>query len=50
VSPGVPHYIIPVGTFYTGSFDYLVFANDHDVAGPTAESLYTNIQVSDSLP
>ena len=36
---------IPVGDYYTGTFDRLVFANDHDVANPTAVSAYRNIRI-----
>jgi hypothetical protein len=28
---GTKHYVIPVGQFYTGTFQYLFFGNDHDV-------------------
>ena len=42
---GVVHYSIPVGTFYTGSFLYLTFTNDHDVASPTAESIFSNVVI-----
>ena len=45
VSPGVTHYSIPVGTFYTGSFDFLVFVNDHDGAA-TANGTYTNVVIT----
>jgi hypothetical protein len=39
------HYSIPVGQFYTGKMLYLTFANDHDVANPNGESLFSNLQV-----
>jgi hypothetical protein len=39
------HYRINVGEFYTGQFDRLVFANDHDVRVPTAESLFRNVSI-----
>jgi FtsP/CotA-like multicopper oxidase with cupredoxin domain len=39
------HYVIPVGTYYTGSMIYLTFTNDHDVPSPTAESVFSNISV-----
>jgi hypothetical protein len=42
---GVVHYVIPVGTFFTGAFDRLIFANDHDVPTPTAESVLSNIMI-----
>ncbi len=49
-APGTAHYIIPVGTFFTGAFQYLTFANDMDAAPQTAESIYTNIQVYEGTP
>ena len=42
------HYVIPVGQFYTGSMANLFFVNDHDVANPSAESVFSNIQVYES--
>lgn len=47
VGSGIVHYTIPVGTFYTGNFLYLTFTNDHDVASPTAESIFSNISISE---
>jgi FtsP/CotA-like multicopper oxidase with cupredoxin domain len=44
---GTVHYTIPVGTFYTGNFLDLTFANDHDVASPTGESVFSNIVVNE---
>jgi len=44
-APGWKHYRIRVGQFYTGPMTYLVFANDHDVADPTAESFFSNIRI-----
>ncbi|MEO1620162.1 MAG: DUF4347 domain-containing protein, partial [Cyanobacteria bacterium J06632_3] len=32
-------YEIPVGDFFTGNFNYLTFANDHDVTSPGASSV-----------
>ena len=45
VEPGWRHYTIPVGEYYTGSRPYLVFANDNDVANPTAESYFRNVTI-----
>lgn len=45
---GVKHYVIPVGRFYTGQASQLVFVNDHDVAGPDAESIFSNVRVYES--
>jgi hypothetical protein len=42
---GVQHFTIPVGNDFTGSMMYLIFANDHDVASPTAESVFSNITI-----
>ena len=42
---GEQHFVIPVGQFYTGSATSLVFVNDHDVAGATAESVFSNVRV-----
>jgi len=44
-APGPRHYRIPVGESYTGNMLYLVFANDHDVSSPTAESFFSNVRV-----
>ena len=42
---GTVHYTILVGTVYTGSFLYLTFTNDHDVASPNGESVFSNITI-----
>jgi FtsP/CotA-like multicopper oxidase with cupredoxin domain len=47
VASGWTHYVIPVGTFYTGSMLYVTFAHDHDVVSPTGESFFRNITVHD---
>ncbi len=39
---GVAHYVIPVGTYFTGTMSYLVFANDDD-AQAAAESVFSNV-------
>ncbi len=44
-APGVQHYVIPVGKFFTGDMAYLVFANDDDVPTPLAESVFSNVKV-----
>lgn len=41
---GATHFIIPVGQFYTGNFQYLFFINDDD-SSLTSNSLYSNIVV-----
>lgn len=42
---GWTHYTIPIGTFFTGSFDYLTFANDAD-AGQNTSVFFKNIRFS----
>lgn len=49
VAPAVQHYVIPVGSYYTGSFTALTFTNDHDVASPTGESVFSNIVIYNLL-
>lgn len=49
-APQWKHYRIPVGEFYTGSFDRLFFVNDHDISRPTGESYYANIKVYERRP
>lgn len=44
-SQGLKTYQIPVGNFFTGDFNYLTLINDHDVANPTAESLFENLKL-----
>lgn len=36
--------------YYTGAMKYIFFANDHDVANPTAESYFSNIQIHGDVP
>jgi hypothetical protein len=38
---GVQHFAIPVGQYYTGNMNYMFFANDHDIASPTANSRFS---------
>lgn len=38
-------YTIPVGQFYTGSFNRLFFVADHDVAPANANSFFKNIRI-----
>ena len=44
-SQGLQSYQIDVGRFFTGNFNYLTLANDHDVANPTAQSQFANIRL-----
>ncbi len=46
---GFYHFEIPVGQFYTGNAAHLVFVNDHDVAHPSAESVFSNVRVYERL-
>ncbi|MDP5030972.1 MAG: IgGFc-binding protein, partial [Paraglaciecola sp.] len=39
------HFVIPVGEYYTGAMNYLFFAMAHDVTNPSADSIFSNIQV-----
>ncbi|GAA4276211.1 M36 family metallopeptidase [Aquimarina mytili] len=41
---GTTTYVIPVGTFYTGSMDRLVFINDND-AGSGNTSVFSNVKI-----
>jgi FtsP/CotA-like multicopper oxidase with cupredoxin domain len=47
---GVQHYVIPAGQFFTGTGMDLIFANDHDVALPTGESVFSNILIYEVPP
>ncbi len=47
-APQWKHYRIPVGQFYTGSFKYLFFGNDHDVSRPSAEGYFANVKIYQS--
>lgn len=42
---GWVRYEIPIGQYYQGDTGNIVFANDHDVSDPTANSDYRNINV-----
>ncbi|MBQ4819310.1 T9SS type A sorting domain-containing protein [Aquimarina sp. MMG016] len=43
-SSGTTTYVIPVGNFYTGSMDRLVFINDNDV-GSGNNSIFSNVKI-----
>jgi hypothetical protein len=45
VGDGWVRYEIPVGQYYQGDVENIVFANDHDVSDPTANSEYRNVNV-----
>ena len=42
---GFTQYSIKVGDFFTGEFDFLTIANDHDIANPTAVGEFQNIEL-----
>lgn len=50
LAAGTQRYIIPIGQYYTGQMNYLVFANDHDIANPTGESIFSNVTIYDDVP
>jgi len=49
-APNWKHYKIPIGLFYTGQMNYLIFANDQDAGSPPAESYFRNIEIYDETP
>ncbi|GEM_PF-1969706 len=44
-APETIHIGLPVGADYTDDVSYITFVNDHDVDNPTAESVFSNVQV-----
>ncbi len=48
-APAPKHYAIPVGAHFTGSFSYMVFANDDD-ANSVAESIFSNVRLYQNVP
>ncbi|MEA5534821.1 S8 family peptidase [Crocosphaera sp. XPORK-15E] len=47
---GIKHYQINLGNYLTGNYQYLTFANDHDVKNPNAESIFNNIKLYELPP
>lgn len=45
VAPDSKRYVIPLGEFYQGEFQYLFFVTDHDVADPNAESVFSRVRI-----
>lgn len=43
--PDMHHYVLPIGKYYQGAMNYLVFGNDHDVPQPTGESFFSNVRI-----
>ncbi|MEO1525765.1 MAG: LamG-like jellyroll fold domain-containing protein, partial [Planctomycetota bacterium] len=48
-APETIQYRIPVGEFFTGEFEYLVFANDHDAGDANGESVYSNVRLFEDV-
>ncbi|WP_234419727.1 DUF4347 domain-containing protein [Nodularia spumigena] len=46
---GWQSYGIKVGDYFTGNFNYLTFANDHDVLNPDSNGQFRNIQLNEAL-
>ena len=44
-APARRRYVIPVGEHFTGSFDYIVFANDQDRRGEDGEAVYSRLKL-----
>jgi len=44
-APATQSYEVRVGEDYTGEYSYLTFVMDHDVSTPTADSVFSNVQV-----
>ncbi|MEJ2403694.1 MAG: RHS repeat-associated core domain-containing protein [Candidatus Thiodiazotropha sp.] len=42
---GQQHFVIPVGSYFTGEMQWLTLINDHDVSNPTGESQFRNVRV-----
>jgi hypothetical protein len=47
ISDGWKAYSIDVGNFFTGSFNRLLFVNDHDKSPKNATSFFRNIEICD---
>lgn len=48
--PAVVHYTISLGTLAGNSYTHLTFTNDHDVATPTGESIFSNVSIHELAP
>ena len=48
-NPAPQHYRLRVGDHFTGQFNSLIFANDHDVSNPTARSFFSNVRVFEEV-
>jgi len=47
IGDGWVHYRIEIGSFYQGSMNHLVFANDQDAGNPDADAMFANVAVYD---
>lgn len=47
-APDWKHYTIPVGQYYTGSMNYLIFAMDHDGGSSNGENYFRDVAVYES--
>lgn len=42
-------FVIPIGRFFTGQMQNIFFMNDHDVRDPDANSIFSNLNVYESI-
>jgi hypothetical protein len=42
-------YVIPVGSYFTGSMNYITFIADDDTASPATDVTFSNIRIYDSM-
>lgn len=47
IADGWTQYTINLGSFFTGSFDRLVFANDQDAGSVLTNSIFSNLEICD---
>ena len=43
------HYVIPVGQYFTGFYNFLTFAMDHDASPRNGDSFFSNIKIYEDL-
>ncbi|MGE9291597.1 MAG: Ig-like domain-containing protein [Puniceicoccales bacterium] len=48
--PDLKHYKINIGDYYTGTYRYLVFVQDHDDGNSDAVSTFSNIRIYEPTP
>ncbi len=44
-APGWRHYVIPIGTFFTGDMLYMTFVGDHDASPNNGDSRFSNVRI-----